>query len=128
MRPIVGLSLNPPDDGPAWCCDEMTCTQALEHCFPNLPLCRPGELAKRSFEHIRHGTRCLLAAFEAHTGRVLGRLCPWRCREEFITLPQEVIHLVLDNLNIHRSPLIDEWLADHPGRVVLHLLPFHASW
>ncbi len=40
----------------------------------------------------------------------------------------QVIHLVLDNLNIRRGPHVDEWLTNHPSRVVFHFLPFHASW
>jgi transposase len=137
MRPIVDLYLNPPSDGPVWCFDEMTCIQALERCFPELPLRRPGELVKRSFEYIRHGTRCLLAALEVHTGRILGQVYPRRRREEFVAFLDrlhaevpagQVIHLVLDNLNIHRGPHVDEWLICHPGRVAFHFLPFHASW
>ena len=137
MRPIVDLYLNPPADGPVWCFDEMTCIQALERCFPELRLRRPGELAKRSFEYVRHGTRCLLAAFEVHTGRVLGHVFKRRGREEFIAFLDlldaqvpagRVIHLVLDNLNIHRGIHVDEWLARHSGRVIFHFLPFHASW
>lgn len=102
-----------------------------------LPLRRPGELAKRSFEYVRHGTRCLLAALEVHTGRILGQVYPRRRREEFIAFLDrldaevpagQVIHLVLDNLNIHRGPHVDEWLARHPSRVLFHFLPFHASW
>ena len=137
MRPVVDLYLNPPLDGPVWCFDEMTCIQALERCFPELRLRRPGELAKRSFEYVRHGTCCLLAALEVHTGRVFGQVYPRRRREEFIAfldqLDAEVpdgqlIHLVLDNLNIHRGPHVEEWQARHPNRVSFHFLPFHASW
>jgi transposase len=137
MRPIVDLYLNPPSDGPVWCFDEMTCIQALERCFPELPLRRPGELVKRSFEYVRHGTRCLLAALEVHTGRILGQVYPRRRREEFVAfldrldaevLAGQVIHLVLDNLNVHRGPHVDQWLICHPGRIVFHFLPFHASW
>lgn len=137
MRPIVDLYLNPPSDGPVWCFDEMTCIQALERCFPELPLRRPGEIARRSFEYVRHGTRCLLAALDVHTGRILGRIFPRRRREEFIAFLDQldvevptgqVIHLVLDNLNIHGGPHVTEWQARHPGRVIFHFLPFHASW
>jgi transposase len=137
MRPILDLYLHPPADGPVWCFDEMTCIQALERCFPDLPLRRSGELAKRSFEYIRHGTCCLLAALEVHTGRVFARTFPRRRREEFIAFldllhtevpPGQVIHLVLDNLNIHGGPHVEAWKAHHPGRAVFHFLPFHASW
>lgn len=51
MRPIVGLYVNPPTDGPVVCADECTCIQALQRRFPDLPIRRPGELARREFEY-----------------------------------------------------------------------------
>jgi transposase len=137
MRPIVELYVNPPGDGPVWCFDEKTCIQALERCFPDLPLRRPGELTRRSVEYIRHGTRCLLAALNVHTGHVIGQVREQRrCQEvvafldllDAVVPAGQVIHLVLDNLNVHRGPVIDDWVAAHPGRVQFHFLPYHASW
>jgi transposase len=137
MRPIVDLYMQPPEDGPVWCFDEKTCIQALQRCFPNLPLRRPGELPRRSLEYVRHGTRCLLAALNVHTGQVIGQVREQRRRHEVVAFldlldavvpADQVIHLVLDNLNVHRGPAIDDWAAAHPGRIQFHFLPFHASW
>lgn len=137
MRPIVELYVNPPHDGPVWCFDEKTCIQALQRCFPDLPLRRPGELPRRSVEYVRHGTRCLLAALNVHTGQVLGQVREQRRRQEVVAFldylhavvpAHQVIHLILDNLNVHRGTDIDDWVATHPGRVQFHFLPYHASW
>ena len=137
MRPIVELYVNPPSDGPVWSFDEKTCIQALQRCFPDLPLRRPGELTRRSVEYVRHGTRCLLAALNVHSGQVIGQISERRRYQEvtaFLDLlhaavpPCQVIHLVLDNLNVHRGAAIDAWVAVHPGRVQFHFLPYHASW
>jgi transposase len=137
MRPIVDLYLNPPDDGPVWCIDEKTCIQALERRFADLPLRCPGELIRREAEYVRHGTRCLTAGLEVATGRIIGRLTPRRPAPEFIAFLDlldvevstgQVIHAVVDNLNTHRGALVQAWQHDHPGRLVLHYLPFYASW
>ena len=47
--------------------DEMTGIQALERAAPTLPL-RPGQVERREFEYIRHGTQCLIANFDVATG------------------------------------------------------------
>lgn len=41
-------------------CDEMTGIQALERAAPPRPL-RPGQVERREFEYIRHGTQYLIA-------------------------------------------------------------------
>ena len=137
MRPIVDLYLRPPANGPVVCADEKTCIQALSRRFPDQLPRRPGQLRRRSVEYVRHGTRCLTAAFFVHTGRVLGMVTPRRPKEVFLAFldlldvnvpPSQVIHLVLDNLNTHRGEHIEAWRAAHPGRLEIYYLPFHASW
>ncbi len=44
--------------------DEMTGIQALERAAPSLPM-KPGHVERREFEHIRHGTKALIAALIA---------------------------------------------------------------
>jgi len=137
MPPIIDLYLHAPSDGPVWSIDEKTSIQALERRYPLLPLRRPGELAKREAEYIRHGTCCLTAGLEVHTGKVLGLVTPRRPAEVFTTfldrlndqVPQgQIIHAVVDNLNTHRGPAVQAWQVAHPGRLRLHFLPFYASW
>ncbi len=134
MRPIVGLYVNPPSDGPVVCADECTCIQALQRRFPDLPIGRPGELARREFEYKRHGTACLTGGLFVHTGEVLGMLTEKRPKAVFLAfldllVPEgQVIHLIVDNLSTHRGAHIEAWLQAHPGRIVSYYLPFHASW
>jgi transposase len=137
MRPIIDLYLHPPADGPVWCADEKTSIQALQRRFPDLPLRRPGERAKREAEYIRHGTRCLTAGLEVRTGKVIGIVTPNRPAPIFIKfldrldaeVPKgQVIHLILDNLNTHKGPPVKAWQEAHPGRLQIHYLPFYASW
>jgi len=48
--------------------DEMTGIQALERAAPTL-LMKPGHVERREFEYFRHGTQCLIAAFDVATGQ-----------------------------------------------------------
>jgi hypothetical protein len=41
--------------------------------------------------------------------------------------PHRDLHVVLDNLNIHKNPAAVRWLTRHP-RVHFHYTPTHASW
>jgi transposase len=97
----------------------------------------PDSFAIARVENIRHGTRCLTAALFVHTGRVVGMVTLRRPKEVFVAFLDlldaevpagRVIHLVLDNLNTHRGPHIDDWLSAHPGRLRIYYLPIHASW
>ena len=72
VRDIVGLYLNPPDKAIVLCVDEKSQTQALERSQPIMPL-RPGLPERQTHDYVRHGTLSLFAAYDAATGRVLGR-------------------------------------------------------
>lgn len=94
--------------------------------FPDLLPRHPGERLCREAEYIRHGTRCLTAAFFVHTGRVLGMVTARRRKEVFIAF-LDLLHaevpadqsstLWIDNLNTHRGAHIEAWIAARPGRL-----------
>jgi hypothetical protein len=52
----------------------MTGIQALERAAPSLPM-KPGQIERREFEYVRHGTKALIAALDVATGKPC-----WRCR------------------------------------------------
>ena len=92
-------------------CDEMTGIQALERKHPSKPM-RPGELEKREFEYIRHGTLTLIANFDVATGQVpVPSLGPTRTEVDFAahiaqtiaTDPAAKWTFVVDQLNTHQS-------------------------
>ena len=135
VRDIVGLYLNPPERAVVLCVDEKTQVQALDRTAPLLPM-RPGQIERRTHDYVRHGTTSLFAALDTKTGEVLGR-CHRRHRSvefrKFLdridrAVPRELdIHLVLDNYQTHKTPLIKNWLAKRP-RFQLHFTPTSASW
>jgi transposase len=131
---IVGLYLNPPENALVVCVDEKTGIQALDRTQPLLPL---SAKKPRSWtnEYVRHGTQTLLAALEIASGQVVAQVKQRRTSVNFLSFLKEVItafpdrqlHMILDNLNIHKNAAARRWLKRHP-RVHFHYTPTHASW
>jgi transposase len=131
---IVGLYLHPPDQALVLCVDEKTGIQALDRTQPGLPL-RAQRPRTWTNEYVRHGTQALLAALDVATGRVIGQVKDRRTSANFLrfmdevvaAFPQRALHVILDNLNIHKNAAAQRWLARHPT-VQFHHTPTHASW
>ena len=131
---IVGLYLSPPEHALVLCVDEKTGIQALDRTQPGLPL-RARRPRTWTNEYVRHGTQALLAALEVATGRVIGHVKDRRTSVNFLrfmdevaaAFPQRDLHVVLDNLNIHKNDAARRWLKRHP-LVHFHHTPTHASW
>jgi transposase len=131
---IVGLYLNPPENALVLCVDEKPSIQALDRTQPLLPL---GAKKIRAWtnEYVRHGTQTLLAALEIATGKVIAHVRDRRTTVDFLSFMDDVVksyplselHVVLDNLNIHKNEAAKQWLLRHP-RVHFHYTPTHASW
>jgi transposase len=103
--------------------DEMTGIQALERAQPTQAM-RPGQVERREFEYIRHGTQTLIANFEVALGQVVSpSLGPTRTEADFVahiaqtiaTDPEAKWTFVLDQLNIHRSEGLVRFVAEHCG-------------
>jgi transposase len=114
-------------------CDEKTGMQILQRKYPTQPAqaqlldangqpIRSGKPAKREFEYIRHGTRCLLTTFCVPTGQVVWDLGQTRTSLDWVAHLRHVheqfpglrgYHWVVDNLNTHWSldvcRLVSEW-------------------
>jgi len=147
--------------------DELTGVQALERKHPDLPM-QSGHVLRREFEYIRHGTLSWFINFEVATGQVIEPSWgPTRGEDDCLAHLQRLIasspetkrwHLIMDNLDIHRSEALVRWIAELEGieqdtlgvkgkrgilhsmksraaflhnpahRVVFHYTPKHASW
>jgi transposase len=134
---VVGLYLNPPERAVVLCFDEKTQTQALDRTQPSLPL-KAGRAGTMTHDYKRHGTTDLFAALNTATGEVLTHCRPRHGHQDFLFflklidlhVPKRLeVHLVLDNLSVHKHPQVLEWLA-HPkrNRFHLHFTPTSASW
>ncbi len=155
MELIISLYLHRPKY--LFCFDECTCIQALKRLTPNLPAAA-GQPVLEDFDYKRNGTTDLIAFLNPTTGAVYGQCVPNHnrhtlCRvfaDHVRTLPSDaVIHYIADNLTTHYhedfcqtvAQLSDvryktlktgderrRWLASEDKRIVIHFVPFHASW
>ena len=117
--------------------DEKTSLQPRTRTSPNRPARVPNEPVRVEHEYVRKGALNLFAAFDTRTGAVTGILRRRKRQVEFIELleaidavtPEEItlIHLVCDNISIHRGKRTRAWLAAHP-RFRMHFTPVHCSW
>ncbi len=116
--------------------DEKTSLQPRTRLSPTLPA-RPDLPVRVEHEYQRKGALNLFAAFDTRTGKVYARTAERKRQVEFIAfleqLDREVpadkttIHVVLDNLRMHKGKQVQAWLARHP-RFVFHHPPVHCSW
>ncbi|RLB58710.1 MAG: IS630 family transposase [Deltaproteobacteria bacterium] len=155
MEHVIGLYSNPPRN--LYCFDECTCIQALKRLTPTLPP-DPNQPALEDFDYRRNGTTDLLAFLNPATGKVYGQctenhnrhtLCEVFSTHVGMHSPDAVIHYVMDNLGAHYhndfcrtvaelskvpyTPLKTgierrQWLQSPDKRIVVHFVPFHASW
>jgi len=132
---IIGLYLNPPQHAAVFCVDEKSAIQALDRLDRRLPL-SPGRAERHGFEYYRHGTLSLYAALNPQTGEVIGQTASRHTSQQFVAFLGEVIasqpaereiHIILDNLSAHKTPLVQQFLGEHPN-VHLHFTPTYSSW
>ena len=135
VRDIVGLYMNPPDHALVLCVDEKPQIQALERTAPVLPM-RPAEPERMSHDYKRHGTTDLFAALDVKTGSVVASCKQQHRSLDFRAFLDEVeasvpegldVHLILDNLQTHKTPLIHAWFLKRP-HWQLHFTPTYGSW
>lgn len=132
---IVGLYMDPPDNALVLSVDEKTQIQALDRTQPGLPL-NPGYVGSRTHDYKRNGTAALYAAFNTLTGEVMGRVENRSRAKEFLAFLRQIdratpkdqqLHIILDNASAHKTPEVQQWLAQRP-RIHFHFTPTSASW
>jgi len=118
------------------CVDEKTSLQPRPRCAPTLAA-EPGKPVRVEHGYQRAGALHLFAAFDTRSGEVIGRTEPRKRAKEFIAFLDQLdvkfaptltaIHVVVDNLSVHKSKAVKAWLQVHP-RFVFHFPPVHCSW
>jgi transposase len=80
----------------------------------------------------------MCAAYDAATGRVLGRCHQRHRHQEFLAFLERIdaefrddghsqLHLIIDNYATHKTPKVHRWLLRRP-RFHLHFTPTGSSW
>ena len=125
-----------PPDQVVLCVDEKTSIQPRARAAPTMPA-RRGEPVRVEQEYIRDGSLNLFGAFNTRTGEVIGWNAERKRAEEFISFLEAInaqtppsvttIHIVLDNLRVHKGKAVSAWLTEH-RRFVFHFTPVHCSW
>jgi len=91
--------------------DEMSDVQALERAASSLPM-KPGKTERREYESKRHGTQCLIAAFDVATGEIQGTVGDTRTEDDYVNFLEGLFtsssattqwRVICDNLNTHVS-------------------------
>jgi transposase len=141
MEDVLELYERPYDpQQPVICLDEkpITLHADLRPASPAVP----GREARRDNEYERRGTANVFCAVEAKAGRHFTFATPDRSGVQFAQVAFEIalqyteaktIHLVLDNLNIHRRKSLTDLYGEEFGaeiwdRFTLHYTPKHGSW
>jgi hypothetical protein len=97
--------------------------QALERVHPTKPP-RPGQIEKREFEYVRHGTLCLIANWDVvHGGIVAPSIGPLRDEAAFAAHVEQTIAtapdagwvFIADGLNTHMSAALVELVGRYCG-------------
>jgi transposase len=125
---------------PVVCLDEKPVTLHAD-VRPTSPAA-PGREARQDNEYKRCGTANIFCAVEPKAGRHFTFATPDRSSVEFAQVAAELalqypeartIHLVLDNLNIHRRKSLTDLYGEEFGsevwnRFTVHYTPTHGSW
>lgn len=134
MMNIVGLYMDPPDNALVISVDEKTQIQALDRTQPLLPL--KAKMPKRlTATYKRNGTVALIAALAVHQGDITAKPVEKNNAPNFLQFlkelyrkyPKKHLHVIVDNLAVHKHAIISEWVASKQ-RITLHFTPTYSSW
>ena len=141
MEDVLGTYEKPYDSAePVVCVDEKPISLHSEVRPPSAAV--PGREARYDSEYKRCGTANVFCAVEPKAGRHFTFATPDRSAVQFAQVVFDVamqypeartIHLVMDNLNIHRRKSLTDLLGEEVGRQVwdrftVHYTPKHGSW
>jgi len=141
MEDVLEVYERPHDPNePVVCLDEKPVT--LHADVRPASLAKPGREARQDNEYERRGTANIFAAVEPQAGRHFTFATPDRSGFEFAKVAFELalsypaaktIHLIMDNLNIHRRKSLTDLLGYEIGsevwdRFTVHYTPTHGSW
>jgi transposase len=115
--------------------DEKPQVQAIDRTAPTLPML-PTTPQRATHDYERNGTVDLFAALDVATGTVITDIRRSHKSTDFVAFLNKVnrevpkdldVHVILDNLSAHKTPLVHRWLLRH-RRFHFHFTPTYGSW
>jgi hypothetical protein len=141
MEDVLNTLARPPSaKAPVVALDERP-VQLLDAAREGTP-CSPQRIAREDYEYVRRGVANVYCIVAPHEGRHLTHATVNRKGRHFARALQKIaacyptartIHLIMDNLNIHREKSVITALGPAEGaklwrRFTVHHTPKHASW
>lgn len=124
------------DNETVLCLDENTNIQPRPRMTPTLAA-GPDQPVRLEHEYKRVGALNLIAAFDTRTGKVWGHTAERKRQVDLIDLLNQLdeqipdniqkIHVLLDNVPMHKGKQVKEWLSKHT-RFIWYHPPVHCSW
>jgi transposase len=118
------------------CVDEKTSLQPRTRTAPTRAA-QPGVPVRVEHTYARKGALNLFAGFDTRTGTVYATTAERKRQVEFIAFLEHLdwdiaptittVHVVLDNIRMHKGKQVQAWLSK-PPRFVFHFPPVHCSW
>lgn len=141
MEDILDTLARPPDPAePIVAIDERP-VQLLDDARTGTPSA-PSKIARQDYEYVRKGVANVYCAVAPHEGRHYTHATKNRKGSQFARALNRIsaaypkankIHLIMDNLNVHREKSLVDALGQEEGtklwrRFEVHYTPKHASW
>ena len=117
--------------------DEKPGIQAIANTSEDLMPTTENGVIKRDYEYTRMGTVSLLAGIDLQTGEAIPLVSDTHKSDDYIEFLKildekypkgDKIRLILDNLRVHNSQKVIEYLEKCPDRFEFVFTPKHASW
>ena len=117
--------------------DEKPGIQAISNISDDLMPNQTNGTIKRDYEYKRLGTLSLLTGIDLHTGDAIALVSDTHNSNDYIQFldkldkkypDKDKIRLILDNLKVHSSQKVVEYLKSIPGRFEFVFTPTHGSW
>lgn len=117
--------------------DEKPGIQAIANVADDLMPNESSGVIKRDYEYKRLGTVSLLAGIDLQTGEAIPLVKETHNSDDYIEFLKildckypkgDKIRLVLDNLKVHKSEKVQEYISSVPDRFEFVFTPKHASW
>lgn len=117
--------------------DEKPGIQAVANVADDLMPNESNGVIKRDYEYKRLGTVSLLAGIDLQAGEAIPLVKRTHNSDDYIEFLKildakypkgDKIRLVLDNLKVHRSEKVQEYISSVPDRFEFVFTPKHASW